>query len=129
MRHNMEMWCYYAFSDFNIWHQTFYNKWTCSTGDGDQLPKAMEVLSDMKRLELRTNTITYSILLVASEKWVFTYDNYDHWFKICIFYQWALNFWALITCFVERMILKLASSFFLKPKKMVLPLASLCLNV
>ncbi|KAL9414695.1 hypothetical protein AB3S75_043037 [Citrus x aurantiifolia] len=36
--------------------------------DGDQLPKTMEVLSDMKSLGLRPNTITYSILLVACER-------------------------------------------------------------
>lgn len=39
-----------------------------TTGEGEQLEKAMEVLSDMKRVGLCPNTITYSILLVASEK-------------------------------------------------------------
>ena len=39
-----------------------------TAGDGDQLPKALEVFSEMKRMGLCPNTITYSILLVASEK-------------------------------------------------------------
>lgn len=42
-----------------------------TSGDGDQLQKAMEVLSEMKGFGLHPNSITYSILLVASEKWVF----------------------------------------------------------
>ncbi|KAL0422842.1 UNVERIFIED_CONTAM: Pentatricopeptide repeat-containing protein MRL1, chloroplastic [Sesamum latifolium] len=39
-----------------------------SEGDADQLQKAMETLSEMKDIGLCPNTITYSILLVASEK-------------------------------------------------------------
>lgn len=38
------------------------------TGDGDQLEKALEVLSEMNVIGLSPNSITYSILLVASEK-------------------------------------------------------------
>lgn len=38
------------------------------TGEANQLPKAMEVLSEMEELGLSPNTITYSILLVASER-------------------------------------------------------------
>lgn len=38
------------------------------TGDGDQLPKAMQVLSEMKSLGLSPDTITYSILMLSSEK-------------------------------------------------------------
>lgn len=38
------------------------------TGDGDQLQKAMEVLTEMKGIGLRPNSVTYSILVVASEK-------------------------------------------------------------
>ncbi|KAI4299913.1 hypothetical protein L6164_033333 [Bauhinia variegata] len=37
-------------------------------GDGDQFQKAMEVLSEMKGLGLCPNSITYSMLIVASEK-------------------------------------------------------------
>lgn len=40
----------------------------CPAGDGDQLQKAMQSLSEMKGIGLCPNTITYSILLVASEK-------------------------------------------------------------
>ncbi|KAJ6925250.1 hypothetical protein NC651_009792 [Populus alba x Populus x berolinensis] len=39
-----------------------------AAGDGDQLSKALEVLSEMKVWGLRPNTITYSILSVASER-------------------------------------------------------------
>jgi pentatricopeptide repeat protein len=39
--------------------------------DGDQLQKAVEVLFDMKGLGFSPNSITYSILLVASEKYLF----------------------------------------------------------
>lgn len=38
------------------------------TGDGDQFQKALEVLSEMKGLGLCPNSITFSILIVASEK-------------------------------------------------------------
>ncbi|KHF99163.1 Pentatricopeptide repeat-containing protein [Gossypium arboreum] len=38
------------------------------TGEANQLPKAMEVLSEMEESGLSPNTITYSILLVASER-------------------------------------------------------------
>lgn len=37
-------------------------------GDGDQFQKALEVLFEMKGLGLRPNSITFSILIVASEK-------------------------------------------------------------
>lgn len=37
-------------------------------GEGDQLSKAIDVLSDMRAFGLCPNAITYSILLVASEK-------------------------------------------------------------
>lgn len=39
-----------------------------TTGAGDQLQKAIEVLSEMNTIGLSPNSITYSILLVASEK-------------------------------------------------------------
>ncbi|GAU17649.1 hypothetical protein TSUD_07100 [Trifolium subterraneum] len=38
------------------------------TRDGDQFQKALEVLSEMKGLGLRSNIITFSMLIVASEK-------------------------------------------------------------
>lgn len=38
------------------------------TGEADQLQKAIEVLFEIKRQGLCPNTITYSILLVASYK-------------------------------------------------------------
>ena len=43
-----------------------------NTGEADQLPKAMEVLLEMKEMGLFPNTITYSMLLVASERYVHT---------------------------------------------------------
>ena len=43
-----------------------------NTGEADQLPKAMEVLLEMKEMGLCPNTITYSMLLVASERYVHT---------------------------------------------------------
>lgn len=39
-----------------------------TTGEGDQLEKAMDALSEMKKVGLRPNIITFSILLVSSEK-------------------------------------------------------------
>lgn len=38
------------------------------TGDGDQLQKAVEVLDEQKKVGVLPNIITYSVLLVASEK-------------------------------------------------------------
>lgn len=43
---------------------------TCdeTTGDGDQVLKAVDVLNDMNRFGLRPNEITYSVLFVACER-------------------------------------------------------------
>uniref|UniRef100_A0A803LPK4 Pentatricopeptide repeat-containing protein-mitochondrial domain-containing protein n=1 Tax=Chenopodium quinoa TaxID=63459 RepID=A0A803LPK4_CHEQI len=37
-------------------------------GDADQMQKALDVLTEMQKLNLRPNNITYSILIAASEK-------------------------------------------------------------
>lgn len=39
-----------------------------STGEGGQLPKAMEYLDEINTLGLTPNTITYSMLMLASER-------------------------------------------------------------
>ncbi|PKA57985.1 Pentatricopeptide repeat-containing protein [Apostasia shenzhenica] len=39
--------------------------------DGDQLTKSVEVLDEMKRAGVRPNVVTYSILIVACEKYCF----------------------------------------------------------
>lgn len=48
-----------------LWHRVMI---IFVAGDADQLEKAMEILLEMKSMGLCPNTITYSILCVASEK-------------------------------------------------------------
>lgn len=55
---------------FCLWNQrmTYCSKWNLFAGDADQLQKATDILFEMKRQGLCPNTITYSILLIASAK-------------------------------------------------------------
>ncbi|GAU14955.1 hypothetical protein TSUD_47490 [Trifolium subterraneum] len=60
-------------NDMKISDDKLHCYWTSKhrefhTRDGDQFQKALEVLSEMKGLGLRSNIITFSMLIVASEK-------------------------------------------------------------
>lgn len=61
----------------NLWHEWFllfytktYKLYNIIAGDGDQLVKAVEILNEIKEVGIQPNTVTYSILLVACERYI-----------------------------------------------------------